>query len=272
MNQLHHMRLIVDRPLDSPTNMARDEALLERVGMGSSPPTLRLYQWDPPTISLGYFQRYADYESLDPPARHLSVVRRQTGGGAILHDLELTYSITLSLDHPLLDGGPNKLYERAHDVISRCLSKLGISAGRCGVSDESGAAKGPFFCFARRHCYDLLISGHKIAGSAQRRTRHALLQHGSIVLANRFPQQPSAWLDPASESRGSSGDSKSVDSLPPIPDGFKARLSDLVERLPQQFQRTLCVTLDNGTWTNDERALATELYDKYAGDEWTKRT
>ena len=79
-------RILQDSPLDGPTNMARDEALLDRVGDGSSPPTLRLYQWDPPTISLGYFQKYADYEALDPPAGELAVVRRPTGGGAILQD------------------------------------------------------------------------------------------------------------------------------------------------------------------------------------------
>ncbi len=84
------IRVIQDGTLDGPTNMARDEALMTRVGRSESPPTLRLYQWDPPTISLGYFQSYADYESLPAPAGTLSVVRRLTGGGAILHDLELT--------------------------------------------------------------------------------------------------------------------------------------------------------------------------------------
>ena len=95
MNTKHTIRVIHDPALDGPTNMARDEALLSRVGRGASVPTLRLYQWDPPTVSLGYFQKYAEYECLGPPAGGLPVVRRQTGGGAILHDLELTYSLTL---------------------------------------------------------------------------------------------------------------------------------------------------------------------------------
>ena len=97
--------------------MARDEALMLRVGRSESPPTLRLYQWDPPTISLGYFQRYADYESLPPPGGLLPVVRRLTGGGAILHDLELTYSLALPINHPLVCDGPNRLYELTHDAV-----------------------------------------------------------------------------------------------------------------------------------------------------------
>ncbi len=120
------IRVINDPALAGPVNMARDEALLAQVGDGISPPTLRLYQWDPPTISLGYFQRYADYESLPSPAGELAVVRRQTGGGAILHDLELTYSLALPLAHPLLAKGPSKLYEVAHDAIIACLAELGI--------------------------------------------------------------------------------------------------------------------------------------------------
>src|SRR5580765_2945407 len=87
-------RLFIDDPLDAVTNMARDESLLESVGRGESPPTLRLYQWSPAAISLGYFQDYAEFEALPAPAGTLAVVRRQTGGGAILHDLELTYSLT----------------------------------------------------------------------------------------------------------------------------------------------------------------------------------
>ena len=86
--------------------MARDEALLTLVGTSQSPPTVRLYQWNPPTISLGYFQHYGDYVSLPPPAGTLPVVRRLTGGGAILHDLELTYSLTLPTGHQLLAHGP----------------------------------------------------------------------------------------------------------------------------------------------------------------------
>ena len=111
------MRLLIDEPADGVTNMARDEALLDWVGRGAAPPTLRFYRWEPPTISLGYFQAYSEFEKLPPPAGELAVVRRTTGGGAILHDREWTYSLALPASHPLAAGGKApKLYELMHDA------------------------------------------------------------------------------------------------------------------------------------------------------------
>ena len=189
-----NIRLLSDPALVGTTNMARDEALLLRVGDGLSPPTLRLYQWNEPTISLGYFQQYDSILELDDPICRLPVVRRLTGGGAILHDLELTYSITLATSDPAINGAPNRLYELMHRAITRSLADVGARALACGETDDSSAGRGPFFCFARRHKYDLLFGRDKIAGSAQRRTRSAVLQHGSIVVGNRFAQQPTATV------------------------------------------------------------------------------
>jgi len=242
--------MIQDPALTGPVNMGRDEALLTRVGDGASAATLRLYQWDPPTISLGYFQHYADYEALRAPAGDLAVVRRQTGGGAILHDLELTYSLTLPLDHPLLAKGPNHLYELAHDAVIACLDKLGLTSKRCGVTDESGAAKGPFFCFARRHCYDVLLGDDKLAGSAQRRTRSAVLQHGSIILGNRYAQQPTAEAHVE----------------------YEAAVDKLRQALPAKLAAQIGLAIAPGDWRADELAAAEPYIAKYAGDDWTRRT
>jgi len=244
------IRVIHDPALPGPVNMARDEVLLVQVGEGDSPPTLRLYQWDPPTISLGYFQHYADYESLPPPAGELAVVRRQTGGGAILHDLELTYSLALPLDHPLLAEGPNNLYEVAHDAIIACLAELGIESGRCGFTDDSGAAKGPFFCFARRHCYDVLVGEEKLAGSAQRRTKTAVLQHGSIILGNRYAQQPTAEADVA----------------------YYETIEILRRTLPAKLAYRTGMPFDAADWQSGELPAAEPFVAKYAGDEWTRRS
>lgn len=244
------IRVINDPALAGPVNMARDEALLAQVGESVSPPTLRLYQWDPPTISLGYFQRYADYEALPSPAGELAVVRRQTGGGAILHDLELTYSLALPLAHPLLAKGPNNLYEVAHDAIIACLAGLGIECSRCGVTDDSGAAKGPFFCFARRHCYDVLIGQDKFVGSAQRRTKTAVLQHGSIILGNRYAQQPTAKADVA----------------------YDETIEILRGALPAKLTDKTGTSFDPGDWQPTELQAAEPFIDKYTGDTWTRRT
>ncbi len=243
------IRVLQDPALDGPTNMARDEALMTRVGRHESPPTFRLYQWNSPTISLGYFQRFADLRSLEPPVNALPVVRRLTGGGAILHDLELTYSLTLPIDYRLAAKNPNRLYELAHEAIIAGLSSLGVHSVRSNETDDSGPARGPIFCFHRRHRFDILVDEAKIVGSAQRRTHEALLQHGSIVLGNRFAQQRTAVI--------------------PIP--FERTAQALRSTLVERLRDVLGESFEPGDWAPDELADAEQLRSKYAGDPWTKR-
>ncbi len=248
MSDLPVLRFLDDEALAGPVNMARDEALLEAVGACRSKPTIRFYEWSEPTVSLGYFQHYQDFASMDEPIRSLSVVRRLTGGGAILHDRELTYSLAIPLDHALLRGGPNRLYEVLHDAVIGALASLGATAHRGGEDDGSGAAKGPFFCFARRHRYDVLIGSDKVAGSAQRRTRAAVLQHGSIILERRFVEQPAADLS-----------THGVQS------------ATLRRALRESLVEVAGVELRAGVWTTAELAAADALVAKYAGAEWVGR-
>jgi lipoate-protein ligase A len=243
------LRVLHDPPLPGAANMARDDALLELVGLGTSPPTLRFYQWDPPTISLGYFQKYADYAALPPPAGELAVVRRPTGGGAILHDHELTYSIALPLGHPLLTGGPNRLYELAHTALLDALAQASVSAAWSGFTDDSGPAKGPFFCFARRHRFDVLVGADKLAGSAQRRTKSAVLQHGSVVLERRFDQQPAASITGATE--------------------FAARA--LADAMTASIAKITGASFQPGAWNDEEIARAADLIVKHTSQEWLMR-
>ncbi len=250
MNDAPCIRILQDPPRDGPTNMARDEALLTCVGAKTAPPTLRLYQWDPPAISLGYFQRFADLHSLPAPAGALCVVRRLTGGGAILHDQELTYALTLPLDHPLLSEGANRLYEVAHDAIISALGELGVTTARDGESDDSTPTRGPLFCFARRHALDVLQGDDKVAGSAQRRTRDAVLQHGSIILASRFDVQPTV-------------------RLPEL--DVPSAVSQLRATLATQLARITCISIHPAEWATEELAAADRLRPKYAGNDWTMR-
>ena len=180
----------------------------------------------------------------------MPVVRRLTGGGAILHDLELTYSLALPINHPLVSSGAYSLYELAHDAVIACLGLLGCKARNCGVTDDSTPVRGPFFCFERRHAYDVLVGPEKIAGSAQRRTHKAVLQHGSIILGNRYAQQHTA--------------------TPPLP------YEEAVERVRASFCTHLAELsaerFEPGEWSTAELTAADLLTGKYAGDEWTKRT
>ncbi len=244
-----NIRVIFDPALTGPENMGRDEALLECISQGESPPTLRFYQWDPPTISLGYFQKYREYEKLPPPAGELAVVRRTTGGGAILHDQELTYSMTLPLEHPVIARGPNTLYEIVHDALIDALHGDNLYSSRCGTTDDSGPARGPFFCFARRHCLDVLLGPDKLAGSAQRRSKTAVLQHGSIIIERRYEQQPAAAIDSS----------------------VKITADELGQKLIDSLIKITKLDFTNGSWRDEELNLADQMIDKYTSIEWTKR-
>jgi lipoate-protein ligase A len=159
---------------DGPRHMAADEALLERA-TASGRPALRFYTWAPATLSLGYFQPAAG-RLTDPSLAALAYVRRATGGGAIVHHHELTYALALP---PGLAGAGWLC--RMHDVIRAALAAFEVGAAVCGCGHESG--RGAFLCFEHQTPGDLLLGGHKVVGSAQRKRAGALLQHGSILLA-----------------------------------------------------------------------------------------
>lgn len=243
------LRWIIDPPFDGPANMARDEAILQCIGEGQSPPTLRFYRWDPPTISLGYFQRYEEYAALRPPAGALAVVRRQTGGGAILHDLELTYSVTLPLDHPWIASGRTlALYERVHSAFATILADYGVPITRPSDSAPAGCSHGgPFFCFQCHSRFDLLVDGRKLMGSAQRRTAGAVLQHGSLILKSRFEQQVCATVAEYAD----------IDIPSCLP-----RLAEAVAGGPVG---------QSGVLSERELHLAEQIREKYAGTEWTHK-
>ncbi len=193
MPTLTACRLMVDPPADGAWNMAVDEAILT-FAAESELPTLRLYQWERPTLSLGYFQKYDD-RKLHLASRDADIVRRLSGGGAIVHDRELTYSLVLPGTHPLARD-TQQLVDTVHSAIAQTLSdQLADARSTCEIARCERPCRNdspqPFLCFQRRACGDLLLrqneispnpTDHKIVGSAQRRRRGAVLQHGSILL------------------------------------------------------------------------------------------
>jgi len=173
------------RIADGPANMALDEALLDQAAEAPDAAYFRTYSWSPPTLSLGYFQRFSDV-SHEARWKHVAIVRRPTGGGAIWHDQELTYAIILPGTHPV--ARPNThLYRAVHDAVAEVLQGFGLGANRWGSLEHAAGAASmgeskPFLCFTDRDAEDIVVSGSKIVGSAQRRRRGVLLQHGSILL------------------------------------------------------------------------------------------
>ena len=171
-------RLIHHVPAAGAWNMALDEALVATHQEGDRP-TLRFYLWSEPTLSLGYFKSVTSRHQHEG-SRLCRWVRRATGGGAILHDRELTYSFVCSVSDRW-DRGATQLYQKFHQTLADCLADWGI---RAEINKNGSLAQDPepFLCFQRRAVGDLLVGESKIAGSAQRRHRRSLLQHGSVLL------------------------------------------------------------------------------------------
>ena len=172
-------RLLCDAPTTGSRNMAADQALLEST-VRSGERALRFYRWSRPTLSLGYFQPLA-HRTKHQESADCDVVRRTTGGGAIVHDAELTYSLAVPATVPMSRSSED-LYNKVHSALIAALSDLQISAGFYADSPLPDVNEPPFLCFERRSANDVIIGNHKIAGSAQRRRAGAVLQHGSVLL------------------------------------------------------------------------------------------
>lgn len=200
-------RLLVDLEGPAAWNMAVDQAIMESASEPSSAAsessanspaaTLRFYTWQRPTLSLGYFQSHQDayrFFGADDAAidqRGIDLVRRSTGGGAIMHHHELTYSLTLAT--PVGQrGARTDLYQSMHAIIAELLAERGI-IGTAYRDDRAIDFDGEsFLCFQRRTDEDLVVSRYKVLGSAQRRGRASLLQHGSLLFCSspHTPQLP----------------------------------------------------------------------------------
>jgi lipoate-protein ligase A len=157
--------------------MALDEALLDSVAADPSMAVIRTYEWSVPTLSLGYFQSKRDFDS-DPRWATVPVVRRPTGGGALWHDLELTYAVVIPGYHPL--ARPSRaLYQSIHEAIASQIRSIGIPAARRGIAEfdaELATRPRPFLCFNDRDEEDVVFRNAKLVGSAQRRRSGAILR------------------------------------------------------------------------------------------------
>ncbi|QOR65445.1 lipoate--protein ligase family protein [Cytobacillus suaedae] len=168
-------------------NMALDEALLDWHSEHKIPPTIRFYGWNPPTLSIGYFQKVDKEIDLDAVKKYgLGFVRRPTGGRGVLHDQELTYSVIVSEDHPEMPHTVTEAYRVISEGVLQGFRLLGLDAyfavpkteeEKAGLKDPRSAV-----CFDAPSWYELVVEGRKVAGSAQTRQKGVILQHGSILL------------------------------------------------------------------------------------------
>jgi lipoate-protein ligase A len=241
------IRLLPFAAADGPTNMAADEALLESAserGVAS----LRFYIWSEPTLSLGYFQPSDFAESL-PALAPLPWVRRSTGGAGIVHHRELTYSFALP------PGSGWKSIDpwicRVHRLLRAELTERGVESHLviCGEEQKLGEV----LCFLHQTPGDLVIGGAKVAGSAQRKLRGALLQHGTLLLrASEFAPQLPGMCDLAGRALFTP--------------------EELTGALTRRFAADTGATVEPGDWTADELVRVPQIRaEKYGNPEWNRR-
>jgi lipoate-protein ligase A len=267
-------RLLVDPAAGGAWNMAVDEVLLDGVVAGVAPPTLRFYQWSPACLSLGYFQPF-DVVNLDAcRALGIEVVRRPTGGRAILHDRELTYSVTLPASELGHDGGVLPSYYRLSLALQDGLRRLGVPATLAPASAASSPGTHGPACFDRPSAHEILLAGRKLVGSAQMRRGGALLQHGSILIEPRI-ETLARCLRLPSDSAGSAA----KDELERIADGVaglaQVEVTDpaaIANAIGAAFSAQFDVLLADGPLAPGERAAAMALSgSKYGSAAWTER-
>lgn len=228
----------------APHNMAVDEVLLQSAS-SENRSTLRFYGWAQPTLSLGYFQKRADRQG-HPSSRQCVLVRRASGGGAIVHHHEITYCFATPIGSRV--AGASELYLAFHETLVEQLADLGIPAALHSAEDD--LREQAFLCFQRRASGDVICRGHKVAGSAQRRWKNALLQHGSLLIARSefAPELPG------------------LNEIASFDDAVEAFISPWLRKLTSRLK----IDVRPADLTDKEKAAANLLIvEKFANEAWT---
>jgi lipoate-protein ligase A len=276
-------RLLITPPVDGATNMAIDEAILHALADGAGCPTLRFYQWEPPCLSLGYSQHHAEVDEAACVRLDYTWVRRPTGGRAILHTDELTYSVIAPDSEPRVEGGILESYRQLSTGLLAGLRALGADVFQAQEEKVLNSQKSAV-CFDTPSNYEITVRGKKLIGSAQVRRRGMVLQHGSLPLTGDLTRIL-ACLRTAVPSFDGSGSDQPGKNPTGWGDWLLARACTLeqalgrgvsfeeaADALAQGFASALNLRLEPGDLTEDERNLAERLRrEQYANDEWNRR-
>jgi lipoate-protein ligase A len=254
---------------DGATNMAIDEAILMAVAAGMSPPTLRFYGWQPPCVSVGYAQPLREEIDLEACRRlGYTWVRRPTGGRAILHIDELTYSVVAPLQEPRVAGDILTSYRRLSEGLLVGLSLLGCDAVQADrdandrLSDLSAA------CFDVPSPYEVVARGRKLVGSAQARRRRTVLQHGTLPLHGDVTRLCQVMALPQPERAAMRGTlhQRAITLSEAL--GRDVLFREAADALARGFAQALNLTLIPDRMSDDERAALIPLRGKHRQDKW----
>ncbi|MCY8669652.1 lipoate--protein ligase family protein [Bacillus haynesii] len=263
---------------DPAFNMALDEALLYWHSENKIPPTIRFYGWNPPTLSVGYFQNIEKEINLDAVKKHgLGFVRRPTGGRGVLHDQELTYSVIVSEEHPEMPKTVTEAYRVISEGILEGFRELGLDAYFAipRTEKEKQRLKNPrsSVCFDAPSWYELVVEGRKVAGSAQTRQKGVILQHGSILLDLDEDKLFDLFIyknDRLRERMQRNFKQKAVAINELTKE--KVTIEEASEAFKKGFEKGLNIHLEPYELTEEETEFVAYLAKtKYAADEWNYR-
>lgn len=246
--------------------MATDEAILHAVAAGQVPPTLRLYAWEPPCLSLGRAQQVADVDLQALRSAGYDLVRRPTGGKAILHTDELTYSVVAPEIDPRVAGGIVESYRRLSAALVYGLEQLGVPDVAADQKAQGHRIEGPV-CFEAPSDYEITAGGRKLTGSAQMRAQSAVLQHGALPLHGDI-----ARICPLLAAHPDLAHVRARATTVADASGKTITWDEAAEAIAAGFATTLNIHLKPSTLSEEELAWADELRtQKYAADVWTLR-
>ncbi len=266
-------RLIISTPSNGAMNMALDEAILGTVSLKNMPPTLRLYSWEIPCLSLGYAQPSSQADAERLRDHRWELVRRPTGGRAILHTDELTYAIAIPHDHPIAIGGVLESYRHLSRGLIVALQMLGLEVEISPQHHITKEERKKPVCFEVPSSYEITVQGKKLVGSAQVRRQHGVLQHGAIPLTGDITRicQVLRFESPALRQRAIErvrGRAATVQSLL----GCPVTWQQVADALIEGFSNALGLTFQSSQLTTMEQERAQELVaDRYTCSEWTNR-
>jgi lipoate-protein ligase A len=266
-------RLIMTPPAAGAWNMAVDEALLESVGLEMSAPILRLYAWRPACLSLGYSQSIQDIDHVALSRNGWDLVRRPTGGKAILHTDEITYSVIAPGDEPRLVGGVLESYQRLSQALLVALLDLHIPASSAPLKvTQKRTPEGPV-CFEVPSKYEITVNGRKLIGSAQARRKAGVLQHGSLPLHGDLGRILKGLKFETESQRQAAEDRLQARAIT-LEQTANRRLKwdEVAAAFIRAFRYALNLSFEAIKPTQDELLRAQELVNrKYAHSDWTGR-
>ncbi len=254
--------------------MAADEAILEHIYRGEAMPTLRLYSWDPPCLSLGYAQSFNDVYVERLHIHGWDVVRRVTGGRAILHTDELTYSVAGPAEEPVLSGGVLESYNRLAQALLHAVKSLSVPVEMKEHEDGHTQQNLNPVCFEVPSTYEITVNGKKLIGSAQARKKEGVLQHGSLPLTGDLTRICDALVFEDESARNVAKErllarATTVESVLGVGVAWETAAQSLVHG----FEAELGIRFEIGEMSPSEIQRTEELVkEKYAHPAWTERS